>query len=141
MRLVKWEPVQDVLSLQNQIDRLFSDFWKDSKGLPNLNPPVDVLESKEDYIVKTTLAGINKEDIDISLSNNVLTIKAHKHEVKEDEKYSYYHREISHGSFQRQVGFNHNVDGDNIKAKYENGVLELVIPKIDRDKSRKIVIE
>lgn len=140
MRLVKWEPLQEVATIQNQIDRMFTDFWKDPKGL-DFHPPVDVLENKDEYIVKADLAGIKKEDIDISINNNVLTLKAQKNEIKEDGDYNYHRKERVYGSFQKQVSFASNVDTDNIKAKYTDGVIELVIPKIDKEKAKKIVIE
>lgn len=140
MRLVKWEPLHEVTSLQNQIDRLFNDFWKENKTL-NLYPPVEVVETKEEYLVKADLPGVNKENIDISLNNNILTIKAERKEVKDENTGTYHHKEISYGSFQKQVSFSSNTDAENIKAKYADGVLELVVPKLDKDKTKKIVIE
>lgn len=141
MKLVKWEPIHEITSLQNQIDRLFSDFWKENKSLNLQHPPLEVSETKDSYLVKADLPGVNKDNIDVSLSNNVLTIKAERKEEKNEDSETYHHKEISYGSFKKQFTFSSNTDAENIKAKYADGVLELVVPKVDKDNSKKIVIE
>lgn len=140
MRLVKWDPVNEFASLQNEFNKVFanslanreSDIW---------NPSVDLSETKEGYKIKADIPGLNKEDIDISYDDKTLTIKGHRKTSDVQEGENFYKKEISYGSFQRIVYLGQDVDPENIKATYNSGVLELNIPKAEKTKSKKIVLE
>ena len=140
MRLVKWDPVNELSSLQNELNKVFN-VGLTSNNLDIWNPSVDLSETKEAYKIKADLPGLNKEEIDISFDDKTLTIKGHRKtsDVQGDE--NFYKKEISYGSFQRIVYLGQDVDHDNIKANYNNGVLELNIPKAEKNKSKKIVLE
>jgi len=106
-------------------------------------PHVDVINRKNDILVKAALPGVDKKDIDISVEKNSVTIKGTtSHELKE-EKEDYYHSEISSGSYYRTLVLPEEVDEDKVKAKFKDGVLELTLPKakIEKKKTRSIKID
>jgi len=107
------------------------------------SPHVDVIDRKNDILVKAALPGVDKKDIDISVEKNSVTIKGTtSHELKE-EKEDYYHSEISSGSYYRTLVLPEEVDEDKVKAKFKDGVLELTLPKakIEKKKTRSIKID
>lgn len=140
MRIVKWDPVNEFTTLQNEFNKVFANSLV-NKEPEGWNPSVDLSETKDGYKIKADIPGINKEDIDISYDDKKLTIKGERKisEIQEDE--NFYKKEISYGSFQRIVYLGQDIDTENIKATYNNGVLELNIPKAERAKSKKIVLE
>ena len=106
-------------------------------------PHVDVINRKNDILVKAALPGVDKKDIDISVEKNSVTIKGTtSHELKE-EKEDYYHSEISSGSYCRTLVLPEEVDEDKVKAKFKDGILELTLPKakIEKKKTRSIKID
>ena len=138
MRLVKWEPLNEIAYLNNEINKIFNESFKSSVW----SPAVDVVETKEDYRVKADLPGLKKEEIDISLNENILTIKGERKDLSEVVENSLFSkREISYGQYQKQISLGIDVDSEKIKASYVDGVLELVIPKSEKTKLRKISIE
>lgn len=138
MRLVKWEPLNEIAYLNNEINKIFNESFKSSVW----SPAVDVVETKEDYRVKADLPGLKKEDIDISLNDNILTIKGERKDLSEVVENSLFSKkEISYGQYQKQISLGIDVDSEKIKAIYVDGVLELVIPKSEKTKLRKISIE
>ena len=138
MRLVKWEPLNEIAYLNNEINKIFNESFKSSVW----SPAVDVVETKEDYRVKADLPGLKKEEIDISLNENILTIKGERKDLSEVVENSLFSkREISYGQYQKQISLGIDVDAEKIKASYVDGVLELVIPKSEKTKLRKISIE
>lgn len=144
MRLTKWEPLNEIAYLNNEINKIFNDNFvnRDLVKQGVWAPSVDVVETKEEYKVKVDLPGLLKEDIDISLTDNILTIKGERKDLKEEgDAVTYYKKEITYGSFQRQVSLANTVDSENIKASYIDGVLEVKVPKTEKAKSRKISIE
>jgi HSP20 family protein len=144
MRLTKWEPLNEIAYLNNEINKIFNDNFvnRDLVKQGVWAPSVDVVETKEEYKVKVDLPGLLKEDIDVSLTDNILTIKGERKDLKEEgDDVTYYKKEITYGSFQRQVSLANTVDSENIKASYIDGVLEVKVPKTEKAKSRKISIE
>lgn len=122
-------------SLHNEMNRLFEQF---GSGLPAawtnsglMAPTIDVSESDSELTVTAELPGVAEEDMHLSLEDNVLTIQGEKRaeEKKDDEEKKYHLVERSYGSFQRSIPLSFNADPDSIKAKFENGVLNVTIPK------------
>ena len=140
MRLVKWEPFNELVSLQQEINKAFgsNQNHEDRKGW---YPSVDLSETKEAYKVKADIPGLNKEDIDLSFEDKTLTIKGERKDIVSEEGENFYKKEISYGTFQKKIFLSQDVDSDSIKATYANGVLELNIPKSEKTKSKKIVLE
>ncbi|MFP4614903.1 MAG: Hsp20/alpha crystallin family protein [Thiohalorhabdus sp.] len=106
-------------------------------------PRVDVQDRESDILVRAELPGVKKDDLDVSLSENTVTIKATTRQEKEEgeKEGDYYRREIASGSFARTVALPGEVDGDNAKAQFEDGILELTLPKREQAKRRRIKVE
>ena len=90
-------------------------------------PAVDVLERDGDLVVRAELPGVRSQDVDITLQNRVLTISGERREEQEEQRGGYHVRERRHGSFSRSMTLPEGVDEDSIRARYENGVLEVTI--------------
>jgi HSP20 family protein len=119
----------------NEFDRLGG--WQNTyRGLP-----LDVTEDEEGYVVKASVAGINPEDVDITIEENVLSIKGEFAQESETEEENYLMRERHAGSFGRSIRFPVEVNADAVDAKYENGVLTLNIPKVEEVKPKRVEIK
>jgi HSP20 family protein len=138
----------DLYKKQKEID-LFNDFLnsfekrEDMNVLVDFKPAVNTREGKEAYYIDVDLPGVKKEDINVDVKDNILIISGKretKSEVKEDE---YYKIESSYGKFQRSFTLPEKVDLENISASCEDGVLEVVIPKlqIEENSAKKIEIK
>lgn len=104
-------------------------------------PHVDVIDRDAEILVKAELPGVEKKDLDISVTRNAVTIKGTtSHESKEEEG-NYYRCELSRGSYARTLILPSDVDEDKAKASFKNGILELTLPKIEKAKRRTIEVE
>lgn len=112
----------------------FVDFNFVNKGLNNFK--TDIQETNTEYIVQAELPGLNKKDIDIALDNDYMTITAENNEIIEEEKDNYIRKERRSGKFQRSFNIS-DVKTDEIQAKYENGILEIKLPKNSEAKNIK----
>ena len=124
-------------------DRFFEDF-----GLPNVfseetgfSPAFDVSETSEEFTVKAELPGIAEKDIDISISDGILTIKGEKKQENEEKNACYHTVERRYGSFSRTMRLPTDVDAEKVDATFKDGVLKLALPKSEASKPRKIEIK
>jgi len=155
MEMERWRPVRglipsrpfrDLEEMERRFDDVFSwpllpAVWR---RIPTMEmgwaPAIDVFEKEDKFVVKAELPGMKEEDIDISVVGNTLTIKGERKaesEVKEDD---YYYCERSYGSFSRSIDVPSNVDTQKIEANYEDGVLEVSLPKTPEVKPNKISV-
>ncbi len=105
------------------------------------SPKVDLIDREDEIVIRAELPGVNKDDLDVSMTENNVTIRAvTKHEAKE-EKGQYYRREMSRGEFQRTLALPGNVDTDKAKATFKDGIMELKLPKIETAKRKTIKVE
>jgi HSP20 family protein len=142
--LILWKN-QEMSKLRRDMDRLFSRLWSDfgMEGFADdmSEGPIEITETEDAVRVKAELKGIKPEDLDISVVRNRLTIKGKKSE-KTIEKGKYYQKiERSYGSFSRSVILPSGIDIDKIKATFEKGTLDIVIPKRESEKVQGIKIE
>ena len=146
--LVRWDPFREMNSLQREINRLFADsksregneekgFVKESSWMP----VVDISENEKEFIVKAELPGMEQKDIEISLEENRLTIQGERKVEKEEEGENYLRREMTCGSFYRAFNITTSVDDEKITASYENGILKISLPKVEKAKPKKIEIK
>lgn len=122
------------------VDRFFG---KDGWGRTQSVPSVNVKENGDSFIVEVAASGMDKNDFKIDVEDDVLTISAEKKQEKKDETEKYTRREFSYNSFSRSFTLPENVNGDQIKASYENGMLVIKLPKkevADVKKGRQISI-
>ncbi|GAQ95769.1 HSP20 family protein [Thermodesulfovibrio aggregans] len=144
-----------ILSPFEEIERLFDEVMRRPFSLfrsfvPRvreeaefISPAVDIYEEGDDLVVKAELPGINKEDIEVKITDDYITISGEKKREEKVEKKDYYRYERSYGSFSRTFRLPVDVQTDKAKAKFENGVLEIRIPKTEeaKKKERKLQIE
>jgi HSP20 family protein len=104
-------------------------------------PKVDVIERDDEVIVKAELPGVDKKDLDVSVTENSVTIKGTTSHEEKEEKGDYYRCEISRDAYARTVALPSYVDADKAKANFKDGVLELKLPKVEKSKRRSIEIK
>lgn len=146
MAIVRWSPFRELVSLQQEMNRLFDDLMtRRPEGAPAENvmwiPAVDVSEQADALTVKVEVPGVKKEDIKISVANNVLTIKGEKRMEKEANAESFHRVERVYGAFLRSLELPTSVAADKVKANYVDGVLVITLPKSDEVKPKEITIE
>ena len=104
-------------------------------------PKVDVVDRDTELVVRIEVPGVKKEDLDVSMTDNAVTIRGTTAEKHEEKKDNYYRSETSRGEFSRTVALPCEVDGSKVKAKLDNGVLELTLPKQEKSKRKSVTIE
>lgn len=109
----------------------FSGYW----------PKADVIDRDTELVVRIEVPGVKKEDLDVSMTDNAVTIRGTTAEKHEEKKDNYYRSETSRGEFSRTVALPCEVDGSKVKAKLDNGVLELTLPKQEKSKRKSVTIE
>ncbi len=141
--LTRWDPFQEMLNLRRTVDRLFDNVNTDGEwGQPALwGLAVDMVENKDEFVVKASVPGINPDDLDISYSDDTLTIKGEIKEDKEVKEDQYHLRERRHGTFMRSITLPNKIKGDAIEAAYQNGVITLHLPKAEEVKPKRISIK
>jgi len=133
------------------IDRLFDDFF--GRRFPRafgwggpladaeeFTPDVDVIDREDEVLVRVAVPGYKKEEIEISVSGNVLTLKGETRAEEKDEKGDYFRKEIVRASFTRSLALPAEVDDEKAKASMKDGLLELTLPKLEKAKRRTISI-
>ena len=115
--------------------------WGDlTSRLEGVRPKVDLIDRDHDIVIKAELPGVNKDDIDISVTHNSVTICGETSHEEKEEKGDYFRREMTRGSFSRRLSLPSDVDETKAKAEFKDGVLELTLPKVEKAKRRKIKI-
>jgi HSP20 family protein len=144
--LARWDPFRESQSLRSFIDRYFDEpffsapqLW--SQRNESYALPLDVIEEEGEYIIKASIPGVNPEDVEITLTDNVLTIKGDMKQENERNEANYHVRERSSGSFMRQIALPTAVTSDHVEATNENGVLTLHLPKSEAAKPKKISVK
>ncbi|MBN2755287.1 MAG: Hsp20/alpha crystallin family protein [Candidatus Goldbacteria bacterium] len=135
---------RDVPARHDDFGAIFDDFFTSGLSVTGkISPAVDVAEEKDRYIVKADLPGMKQEDIKVELDDSVLSISGErKHEKEEnDEKRNYHYYERSYGSFMRRFILPKGTDSEKIDAKYEHGVLQIIIPKTEAKKAKEIKVK
>lgn len=142
------DPWKDFGSLQERINRIFDDtirtlYPTDGEELEKGTwaPAVDIYETNDSFVVSADLPGLNKDEIQIDLKDNTLTLKGEKKFEEKVSKDNYIRVERAYGSFVRSFTLPQNVDPEKIKAKYKEGVLEITIPKKEEAKPKQIKVE
>ena len=144
--VVRWEPFNEMVSLRDAVNRLFEDSFIRPGAWPlpfdggNFSVPADVIETKDNVVVKMSAPGVKPEDIDISVVGDTLTIKGETKSEEQVEEGSYIRKERRFGSYQRTLSLPASVTSDKAKAEFENGVLTLTLPKSEAAKPKSIKV-
>ncbi len=146
MALVRWRPARDFLNIRDEIDRMFDEFFgtlpeRVTTGFENVwTPSVDISETDNEIIVTAELPGVKKDDVKISLQENVLTIRGEKKQEKEEKNENFHRVERAYGMFQRSFTLPATVDPNKIKATFKDGVLKIRLPKTEEARMKEIPI-
>ena len=146
MTLMRWNPIKDLLAIQEEMNKLFDEKLDKFSGDAGLQeriwePLVDIYEEEDKFVIKAEIPDVDKKDIDITIEDNVLTIKGEKKFEKEEKKENYLRAERFYGTFRRSFTLPASVEKDKIKAKLDKGVLTIEIPKKEETKPKKISID
>jgi len=143
--LIKWEPFSDLVSLRDAMDRLFEDSFVRTRGMPVAFGAealaVDMYETPEAIVVKTAVPGVKPEDLDITITGDVLTIRGESKTEEKVEKGRWIRQERLYGAFQRSMQLPGSVVADKAEANFEHGMLTLKIPKSEETKPKTIKVE
>ncbi|HSF61345.1 MAG TPA: Hsp20/alpha crystallin family protein [Gaiellaceae bacterium] len=139
--LVRWEPFRELASFQNEMSRFMNGLF-DGPGRVTQNwvPALDVWETPTDVVYAFDLPGSPEDSIAIEVKEDMLTVSAERERSEESAEDGFYRFERRYGTFARAVGLPQGVDQDQIAARYENGVLEIRVPKPEEQKPRKIAL-
>lgn len=134
---------KDIERLMNEMnqnmEKLTREFWNKSKEMGmefSTQPSMDVINKGEKMIVKMDMPGVNKEDINIRTSHDMLEVSAERKEAKEEKEEDYYRRERRYTGYKRSLSLPKGAKPDEIKAEYEDGVLKITMPKKERKKEK-----
>lgn len=146
MAIVRWDPFRELNTLQHSINRLFDDNLRflrapDAALAQGGAFPVDIKDTPEAVVVIAELPGFNKEDIKVNFNDNMLSIKGERNREEKEESENYLRVERSYGSFSRSFSVDVPVKQDEIKARYQDGVLEITLPKQDEAAKKEFNVE
>jgi HSP20 family protein len=146
MSLVRWNPARDLMTMREEMDRWFDNFFR--SDLPetslirgNWEPAVDISETNDDFVITAELPGLTKDDVKISYQDGILNIHGEKKHEKEEKKKNYYRVERSYGAFERSFRLPSRIVVDKIDAKFKDGVLTLMLPKAEEARPKEIPIK
>ena len=139
--LVRWEPFRELAALQNEMSRFMNGLLEgDGRSTQSWVPTADVWETEHEVVYAFDLPGIPEDKISVELEDGALTISATREREQKVEDGRYYRLERRFGSFSRTIGLPQGVSDTDVKAQYENGVLEVHVAKPEQPKPRKIEI-
>ncbi len=160
MAIVRWSPARDLARwssfedfpremrrMWREMDRMFDNFFRGSESeeaehpLTRWSPDVDIHETEDSFVVKAELPGLTKDDVKITLRDDVLTIRGEKKQEKETKKENYHRIERNYGAFHRSFTLPTSVRSDKIEATYEDGVLTLTLPKVEEAEPKEIEVK
>ena len=146
MTIVRWEPVRELSSLQTEMNRLFNTVFDAPAAGGNSGPQrrwvpaMDLLETADHFVLRADLPGMRQEDVGIELEDNVLTVSGERKAEHEDRQEGYYRVERAFGGFSRSLTLPRGIDASAVTASFDNGVLEIRVPKPEARKPHKISI-
>jgi len=148
MAIVRWlDPFRDLSAIQDRMNQIFEDALARSRGREEglrtgmWTPAVDIYENNDFVVVKAELPGVEKDRISVEVKEGILTLRGERGFDKELKKESYHRIERSYGSFQRSFSLPVSVDQEKVTARFLDGVLEVQLPKKDREKPKQIEVD
>ncbi len=145
MTMIRWSPYRSLINLNREFGHLWDDFSTAQKGEGECEtcwaPDIDLTENKEAYFLRADLPGVSKENIKVTLSENVLTLSGEKKFEKAAQDVSFHRSERVYGNFSRSFRLPESIDSGKINAEFKDGVLSLVVPKAESVKPKEIEIK
>ena len=146
MDLIRWNPWNEMVSMRERMNALFNDSLfrpdrrEDDAGMGLWYPSVDMFEKDDQVVIKAELPGLEKKDINLEINNGVLTLKGERKYDNEVKEGNFYRREMSYGKFIRSFTLPAEVDANQIKAEFQNGLLTVEVPKSEAHKPKQIKV-
>jgi HSP20 family protein len=146
MALIRWEPIAELNTLQNEMNRLFNTFFDQPTGrgaVPGRRwiPAMDLVETDDHYVLRADLPGLTEQDVNVELLDNVLTISGERKAEHETRQEGYYRLERGFGAFSRSLTLPQGVVPEGVQAHFDRGVLEIKVAKPEQKKPRQVKIE
>ena len=147
MAVSRWDPFRDLMSIQNELNRLFGRTYAGTDaatvqgGSGAWVPALDIFETKDHYVVTMELAGIEPEDVDISVEDSTLTVSGERQFYTDVPEEAFHRVERRYGSFVRSLSLPPTANADEISASFDKGVLTVQVPKREEAKPKKITIK
>ncbi len=140
MAVIRWDPFREMTQqTQSQINKLVDQVWGGRQE--SWLPAIDVFDTKDAVVLKAELAGMNPDDIQIEVEDNVLTVKGERRFEEAVDEERYYRVERRFGSFQRSLALPQGVRAEDISASYEDGILTISVPKVEEEKPKRIEVK
>jgi HSP20 family protein len=144
MSIIRWDPFDEIMSMRESMDRLFEDFFSRrprQSGPLVWQPAVEISETDAEVVVKAELPGIDPKHVEVNVTGDTLTIKGEAKAEQEEKRRNYYRRELRYGAFQRAIALPIEVKGDEAKATFRHGILEIRVPKAERVRPKSVKVE
>jgi HSP20 family protein len=144
MSIIRWDPFDEIMSMRESMDRLFEDFFSRrprQSGPLVWQPAVEIAETDTEVVVKAELPGIDPKHVEVNVTGDTLTIKGEAKAEQEEKRRNYYRRELRYGAFQRAIALPIEVKGDEAKATFRHGILEVKVPKAERVRPKSVKVE
>jgi len=146
--LIRWSanPARDLLGIRDEVDRLFDNVFQSRvpttrNGLAMWAPPVDIEETRDEFIVRADLPGVSSKDVKVSLLGDLLTVRGERKQTQESKDQNLHRVERRYGSFERLFRLGASVRADLVKASFRDGVLEIHVPKAEEARVREIEVQ
>jgi HSP20 family protein len=141
--LIRWEPMREMMTLREAMDRLFDDAFTRPVGISGVSamPAIDMYQTDDEVVVKATLPGLKAEDVNITVTGETLTLRGEYKQENEQKETTYHIREQRSGSFERSLFLPTDVKSDKAKADFENGILTITMPIAEEVKPKSITIK
>ena len=138
-----WEPFRDLVTVRDDVDRLLDTFFGRESAVYDecWRPAVDIEENNGNLVVKAELPGISKQDIKVSVKDDMLTIMGERKRENEQKDRLFHRVERCYGQFRRMIRLPAQVDADKVKAAYKDGVLQITLPKPESMKPKQIDVD
>lgn len=146
-----WRPFSELSRMEREMERMFGDFfsrpwfglrWPERlREIGFREPAIEVYEEKDDVVVKAEIPGIKKEELEVNITDDLLTIKGEKKKEEEVKEKGYYYSERSYGSFERSIEIPRAVHADKARASFKDGILEVRLPKTEEAKRKEVKLK
>jgi HSP20 family protein len=146
MTIIRWEPARELQSIQSEMNRLFGTVFDTQAGggdggARRWIPAMDLVEEGEQYVLRADLPGVGEDDVSVELEDNVLTVSGERKSEHREQGDGFRRIERSSGSFSRSLTLPEGIDAEQIRARFEQGVLEVRVPKPEQRKPRRVAID
>jgi HSP20 family protein len=141
MAIARWNPFGELTNLQGRMDRLMDGLLEyDSESTPTYRLPIDVAETDNSYVIKAPVPGFRPEDVEVTVTGDVLSIKASRKEEKTEKEGNYLRREMAIGNLERQIVLPSDAKAEKVNATFNNGVLTVEVAREPKPKPQRIQV-